>query len=70
MISVTMSVLAQHLNGTLHGQDGVITSVSTDSRNIPAQCLFIALKGERFDGHDFVDTAIKNGAVALLVDHL
>jgi UDP-N-acetylmuramoyl-tripeptide--D-alanyl-D-alanine ligase len=70
MISVTMSVLAQHLNGTLHGQDGVITSVSTDSRNIPAQCLFIALKGDRFDGHDFVDTAIKNGAVALLVDHL
>ncbi|WP_351088184.1 UDP-N-acetylmuramoyl-tripeptide--D-alanyl-D-alanine ligase [Shewanella sp. S1-49-MNA-CIBAN-0167] len=70
MISVNLLALAQHLNGTLHGQDRVITSVSTDSRNIAAQCLFIALKGERFDGHDFAATAIKNGAVAVLVDHL
>ncbi|PKG79139.1 UDP-N-acetylmuramoylalanyl-D-glutamyl-2, 6-diaminopimelate--D-alanyl-D-alanine ligase [Shewanella sp. Actino-trap-3] len=70
MISVNLLALAQHLNGTLTGQDSVITSVSTDSRNIAAQCLFIALKGERFDGHDFAATAVKNGAVALLVDHL
>ena len=70
MISVTLSELAQHLNGMLAGQDRLINNVSTDSRNISAQCLFVALKGERFDGHDFVATAINNGAEALLVDHL
>jgi len=69
MINITLSALAQHLNGTLQGQDCMVTSVSTDSRNISTQCLFIALKGERFDGHDFATTAISNGAVALLVDH-
>lgn len=29
--------------------------------------LFVAIKGDRFDGHDFVDTALANGAVAALV---
>ncbi|QDE29602.1 UDP-N-acetylmuramoyl-tripeptide--D-alanyl-D-alanine ligase [Shewanella polaris] len=70
MIRLSLSALALHLNGTLTGDDQVISAVSTDSRKIESQCLFIALKGERFDGHDFAETAIKNGAQALLVDHL
>ncbi|MGX9461021.1 UDP-N-acetylmuramoyl-tripeptide--D-alanyl-D-alanine ligase [Shewanella sp. A14] len=70
MIRLSLSALALHLNGTLTGDDQVISAVSTDSRKIDPQCLFIALKGERFDGHDFAETAIKNGAQALLVDHL
>ena len=45
-----------------------IRNVSTDSRNISGNCLFIAIKGERFDGHDFIDRAVSNGASAVLVD--
>ncbi len=45
-----------------------IKGVSIDSRNIKEGELFIALKGQRFDGHDFVPDAIKNGAWGALVD--
>jgi len=40
---------------------------SIDSRTIGAGDLFFAVKGERFDGHDFVETALANGAVAAVV---
>jgi UDP-N-acetylmuramoyl-tripeptide--D-alanyl-D-alanine ligase len=45
-----------------------IKGVSIDSRNIKEGELFIALKGKRLDGHDFVPDAIKNGAWGALVD--
>ena len=41
--------------------------VSIDSRNIKKNTLFIAIKGERFDGHDFIDEVVKKGAAAVLV---
>ncbi|MBJ6986620.1 UDP-N-acetylmuramoyl-tripeptide--D-alanyl-D-alanine ligase [Devosia sp. MC521] len=44
-----------------------INSVSIDSRDLGRDALFVAIKGDRFDGHDFVDTAIANGAAAALV---
>lgn len=46
-----------------------ITSVSSDSRTLQKGCLFVALKGERFDGHDFVENAIQAGAIAAVTDH-
>ena len=42
--------------------------VGTDSRALVPGQLFVALRGERFDGHDFVTTAAKMGAAAALVD--
>ncbi|HEY6906805.1 MAG TPA: Mur ligase domain-containing protein, partial [Ignavibacteriaceae bacterium] len=45
-----------------------IRHVSIDSRVISGNCLFVAIKGERLDGHDYIDKAISNGAVAVLVD--
>ena len=45
-----------------------IKGVSIDSRNIKEGELFVALKGDRFDGHDFVRDAIKKGAWGALVD--
>ena len=45
-----------------------ITCVSTDTRNLPQGCLFVALRGERFDGHDFVPQAIAAGAVAAVTE--
>ena len=46
----------------------VFSSVSTDSRQIEAPALYIALKGERFDGHQFILPAIEAGAVAVLLE--
>lgn len=43
--------------------------VSTDSRNIKAGALFVALKGEKFDGHDFVREAVKRGANAVVIEN-
>ena len=55
-----------------HGRAGdlgeqPIESISIDSRELGPNALFVAIKGDRFDGHDFVDTALANGAVATLV---
>lgn len=43
-----------------------ILDISIDSRCVKPSSLFIAIKGENFDGHDFIDDAIKNGAVAVI----
>lgn len=43
-----------------------ITSVTTDTRQVKDGALFVALKGENFDGHDFAVEAVKKGAVAVL----
>lgn len=45
------------------------TGLSADSRSIRAGEVFIAIPGERFDGHDFVGDAFKKGAVAAIVEH-
>ncbi|MEZ5739660.1 MAG: Mur ligase family protein [Burkholderiaceae bacterium] len=47
----------------------MITGVSIDSRRVQPGELYVAIRGERFDGHDFIDQAIANGAAAVLVDH-
>lgn len=44
-----------------------VRHVSIDSRNIKKNSLYIAIKGKRFDGHDFVKNAIKNGADVVLI---
>lgn len=45
-----------------------IYNVSIDSRNIKKGTLFIAIKGERFDGHNFIDEVVKNGAASVLIN--
>ena len=67
MISITLSKAAAVLQGMLHGQDLTIEAVTTDTRKVTAGCLFVALKGERFDAHDFAEQAKAAGAGALLV---
>src|SRR5690606_22466212 len=44
-----------------------VSSISIDSREIGPGALFVAIKGETFDGHDFVAKAIEAGAAAALV---
>lgn len=50
------------------GADCEITEVSTDTRDISKGSLFIPIRGERFDGHDFVAKAFEAGAAAVLAD--
>ena len=45
-----------------------LTGVTTDSRRVHAGELYVAIRGERFDGHDFVGQARQSGAAALLVE--
>ncbi|WP_051640751.1 UDP-N-acetylmuramoyl-tripeptide--D-alanyl-D-alanine ligase [Thiomicrorhabdus sp. Milos-T2] len=44
------------------------TSISTDTRTLQPGALYIAIKGENFNGHDFIEQAVQQGAVAILVD--
>ncbi len=46
----------------------MFSAVSTDSRAIAAGELFVALKGERFDGHEFVRAALERGAAGAMVE--
>ncbi len=69
MTTVKLSALSECLNATLINGDALIQGVSTDTRNLHDGDLFVALKGERFDAHDFAAQAIDSGAVALVVDH-
>ena len=57
MIRFTLSQLAAIAHGERQGSDIAIDEVTTDTRKVTAGCLFVALKGERFDAHDFAEQA-------------
>ena len=50
-------------------EDLRISQVATDSRSLGRGDVFVALRGENFDGHEFAQMAIERGAIALMVDH-
>ena len=54
--------------GSVSALEGTFDCVSTDTRKITPGCLFIALRGEKFDGHTFVGKAIENGASCVMVE--
>ena len=55
--------------GCLYGDGGTrVGGVSTDTRSIEAGDLFVALRGERFDAHDFLAQAQASGAVAVVFE--
>ncbi|MBI5785705.1 MAG: UDP-N-acetylmuramoyl-tripeptide--D-alanyl-D-alanine ligase [Rhodocyclales bacterium] len=60
---------AQATGGTATAERHLFSGVSTDSRSIAAGELFVALKGDRYDGHDYVREVLARGAAAALVDH-
>ena len=59
---------AAALGARTSGGDMLFTGLSTDSRSIRVGDLFVALRGERFDGHDFLKAAAAAGAAAAMVD--
>ncbi|MFA7350028.1 MAG: UDP-N-acetylmuramoyl-tripeptide--D-alanyl-D-alanine ligase [Methylotenera sp.] len=62
-----LSEAAVALNAKHVGADVQFDSVGSDSRNVKAGQLFVALKGENFDGNTFADEAIKKGAAAVML---
>jgi UDP-N-acetylmuramoyl-tripeptide--D-alanyl-D-alanine ligase len=65
----TASDVAAACGGTLSGPDVDIRGFSTDSRAVKAGDLFVALRGERFDAHDFIADVQAAGAAAAVIAH-
>jgi UDP-N-acetylmuramoyl-tripeptide--D-alanyl-D-alanine ligase len=65
----SLSEVARITSGTLHGADAQCVGVTTDSRGDLRGRLFVALRGERFDGHEFVSQAAALGARGMVVEH-
>ncbi|MEO5722503.1 MAG: UDP-N-acetylmuramoyl-tripeptide--D-alanyl-D-alanine ligase [Chthoniobacterales bacterium] len=70
MDPLSLSQIAEYAGGTLTAPDPqrVITRISTDSRTIQAGDFFVAIRGENFDGHSFVEQGASRGAAGALVD--
>lgn len=67
MIDIKLKDIAAFCCGELTGDgETVVSSVSKDSRVHSDNSLYIAIKGERFDGNDFIKSALDSGAVAAL----
>lgn len=66
----TISHLLAATNGVLFGHEHPVLfgEISTDSRTVQSGDIFLALRGERFDGHDFIETALAKGAGALITE--
>ena len=62
-----LSHVAAAVSGRLQGPDLAMNGVSSDTRRVGVGQLFVALSGERFDAHDFLDQAVAAGAAGLLV---
>lgn len=63
-----LSNIADAINAELIGADQLLENVVIDSRKNTENGLYVALKGERFDGHDFIAEAHKRGAIAAMVE--
>lgn len=64
----TTEEIAEATGGVLCGENITVTGVSTDTRTIEAGNLYVAVKGERFDGNDYIADAAEKGAAAAICD--
>ncbi len=73
MFTMTLKEIQEITGAVLHGDSadlsGTVRGVNTDSRTIKRGELFVALKGDNYDAHDFILSAHDRGAVAYLIDH-
>ena len=70
MKGMTLRAMTQAVNGIYHGNgedyDKEITAITIDSRKVTEGGLFIAIKGERSDGHDFIGQCFEKGAACVI----
>ncbi len=62
-----LTEIAKAVDGSLSGEEKMISSVSIDTRTLQSGDLYIAIQGENFDGHDFVAKAEEAGAAAIML---
>ena len=70
MIKMSSKKIAEILCSVSNPIDEEIENISTDSRNIKRGDLFVAIRGEKFDGHDYVAEVLEKGACVVIVDKL
>ena len=63
-----LSKLENMLKSSISGPDILFDGITIDSRTAIPGNLFIALRGEKYDGHDYINQAIQNGAVAVITE--
>ncbi|NLP27133.1 MAG: UDP-N-acetylmuramoyl-tripeptide--D-alanyl-D-alanine ligase [Clostridiales bacterium] len=69
MEKILLSDIAKAVGGTTSiDKDIDIDTICTDTRQITDGCVFLAIRGDRFDGHDFVGYAFEKGAVAAITE--
>ena len=70
MNPLPISQIAKFAGASLSSGDGsvVIDKIRTDSRTLKRGELFVALRGENFDGHNFVEAVAKAGAAGAIVE--
>ena len=66
--STSLSELAKIENGLLLGGDASFDSVSIDTRTINEGDLFVAIRGDAFDGHDYIDQAERSGCCGIVTE--
>jgi len=66
-MKLQLSDIANAVQGRLLGNDLTISGVGIDTRTLSCGDLYVAIKGQHFDGHDFIANAVQAGAAALLV---
>lgn len=67
MEQLTLKQIAQAV-GAECGSETAVDAICLDTRKITPGCLFIAIRGERFDGHDFIEQAYERGAVGVVTE--
>ncbi|MFK5985013.1 MAG: UDP-N-acetylmuramoyl-tripeptide--D-alanyl-D-alanine ligase [Pseudomonadota bacterium] len=65
---LSLSGIAKNLNVELLGEDKNFNNISIDSRSLTKGDLYIAISGDRFDGHDFIAEAMAKGAIGCVVE--
>ena len=74
MKDLTLNNIVTAVGGEYHGDRRFLTReisfVTSDSRSAGEGCLFAAIKGERTDGHSYIDKAAKQGAICALAQHI
>lgn len=68
MIRSSLIAIQESLSGTLFNKDGRFCGVSIDTRTLVPGNVYVAISGDNFDGHTFCDSAIENGASAIIVE--
>ncbi len=68
-IPYTVQAIASAVGGVLYnGMNRTVTAVTTDSREVVPGMMFVAIRGESADGHDYIEKAVAQGAACILCD--